>query len=375
MTEGTAEARHFGRIAVVGCGLIGGSLALAWRRAEIAGEIVGVDSQPDHLRAALELGAVDRALPLREAVGEADAVVLAVPVRQSLILLRELAGIPLAKGCLITDVGSTKREICRTAGSLLPKDVYFIGGHPMAGSEKSGIRAASPRLFENAVYVLTPREGENPEAVERARALVSATGAQVLLLDPERHDRLVAAVSHLPHVVAAQLVDQVAALEDTDPLYPVLAAGGFRDVTRVASGHPVMWRDILLTNGDELRPLLERWREQIGVILDWIDRKDGEALESFFRRAADWRDSLPVRGRGAIRPVYQCTVDVPDETGIIGRIATLLADEGIGLRNIGILESREEDIGQLILTFGDEGERDEAVSLLESRGYRVHVRL
>ncbi|MBX6394339.1 MAG: prephenate dehydrogenase [Alicyclobacillaceae bacterium] len=365
----------FRSIAVVGCGLIGGSLALAWQRAGVAKEIIGVDPRSDHLDVALQIGAVNRVMTLREAVQEADVIVLAAPVRQSLALLPEIARCSPAEGVLITDVGSTKREVCREAERVLPKTVSFVGGHPMAGSEKSGIRAASPRLFENAVYVLTPREGEDPEVIERASTLVSSTGAQVLLLDPDRHDRLVAAVSHLPHVVAAQLVTQVADLGESDPLYAVLAAGGFRDVTRVASGDPVMWRDILLTNGDQVRPLLLRWRDQIAELLEWIDGRDGESLESFFRRAADWRDALPVRGRGAIRPSFQCTVDVPDETGIIGRIATLLADEGIGLRNIGILESREEDYGQLILTFGSESERDQAAALLKSRGFSVHLRV
>ncbi|MDI3256253.1 MAG: prephenate dehydrogenase [Kyrpidia sp.] len=373
MSEAQAAAVH--RIAIVGCGLIGGSLALAWQRAGVAGEIIGVDLRMDHLEAALRIGAIDRALTLDEAIEEANVVVLAAPVGESLMLLRDIARHGLAEGTLVTDVGSTKRAICEEALAVLPKGVSFIGGHPMAGSEKSGIRSASPRLFENAVYVLTPHQDEGPDMKERARKLVAATGAQVLLMDPERHDRLVAAVSHLPHVVAAQLVLQVAELGESDPLYPVLAAGGFRDVTRVASGHPVMWRDILLTNGDRIRPLLERWQAQIHELLVWIDRRDGEALESFFRRAADWRDALPVRGRGAIRPAYQCTVDVPDEPGIIGRIATMLGEAGINLRNIGILESREEEDGQLILTFGTEMERDEALRLLESRGFTVNLRM
>jgi prephenate dehydrogenase len=362
------------RIVIIGCGLIGGSLALAWRRSGIADEIVGVDLRNDHLEDAIRLRIIDRAAPLEEAVVDADVIVLATPVQQSIRLLMELAKLPLPPNCVVTDVGSTKREVCRHALEILPAHISFIGGHPMAGSEKSGIRAASPRLFENAVYVLTPRPDEKREAVERIRTLVEATGAQVLILDPERHDRLVAAISHLPHVVAAQLVDQVADLGEEDPLYAVLAAGGFRDVTRVASGHPGLWREILLTNGDAIRPLLTEWKRRISSLVQWIEKNDGEAIETFFRKAADWRDALPVRGRGAIRPAYQCTVDVPDEPGTIGRIATLLGQHEINLRNIGILESREGDNGQLILTFADETSRNDAVHLMESSGYTVHVR-
>ncbi|ADG06418.1 prephenate dehydrogenase [Kyrpidia tusciae] len=363
------------RIAVVGCGLIGGSLALAWQRAGVAREIVGVDVSAEHLEIALEIGAIDRALPLRSAVQEADLVVLAAPVKESMALLREIAAFHPAAGTLITDVGSTKRAICREATRVLPEGVSFIGGHPMAGSEKSGIRAASPRLYENAVYVLTPTPGEKPEMIQRIRDLVQAAGAQVLILDPDHHDRLVAAVSHLPHVVAAQLVHQVAELGEDDPLYAVLAAGGFRDVTRIASGHPVMWRDILLTNGDRLRPLFERWKDQIEELLGWINRRDGEALETFFRQAARWRDALPVRGRGAIRPAFQCTVDVPDQPGIIGTVATLLGEAGINLRNIAILESREDEDGQLSLTFDTEDGRDQAARLLADHGFKVDPRM
>lgn len=365
---------EFHRIVIIGCGLIGGSLALAWRQARVAGEIIGVDRRKDHLEDALKLGAIDQAMPLEEAVKEADVIVLATPVQQATFLLKELAKLPLSSNCIVTDVGGTKRDMCNQAKELLPH-IQFIGGHPMAGSEKSGIRAASPRLFENAVYVLTPRHNERDETIERMSRLVRATGAHVLLLDPERHDRLVAAISHLPHIVAAQLVEQVADLGENDPLYAVLAAGGFRDVTRVASGHPAMWREVLLTNRDAILPLLEEWKRRISLLCQWIEQGKGDAIESFFRKAADWRDALPVRGRGAIRPTYQCTVDVPDEPGTIGRVATLLGDNTISLRNIGILESREGDNGQLILTFEDEGERNQAVSILQSIGYSVHVRI
>lgn len=361
------------RIVLVGCGLIGGSLALAWKRAGVAGEIIGVDRREDHLQEALLRGAIDRAAALEEAVCGADVVVLATPVQQSLQLLGEMAQFPLSPACIVTDVGGTKREICKRAEEVLPPSYTFIGGHPMAGSEKSGIRAASPRLFENAVYVLTPRKGERQEAVSRLKSLVETTGAQVLLLEAERHDRLVAAISHLPHVVAAQLVEQVADLGEDDPLYAVLAAGGFRDVTRIASGHPGMWREVLLTNGDLLLPLLQNWRQRFSRLEKWIQEKDGDAIETFFRRSAEWRDSLPARGRGALRPVFSCMVDVPDEPGTIGRIATLLGEHAINLRNIGILESREGDNGQLQLTFAEEQARKEAMVLLAEKGYSVHI--
>jgi prephenate dehydrogenase len=368
------KIQKFQRIVVVGCGLIGGSLALSWRRAGVAAEIVGVDRRPDHLEEALKRQVIDRAASLEEAVTEADVIVLATPVQQSIFLLQELAKLPLPSACIVTDVGSTKREVCRQAREILPRHIPFIGGHPMAGSEKSGIRAATPRLFENAVYVLTPQADERTEAVTQIRALVECTGAQVLLLDPERHDRLVAAISHLPHIVAAQLVDQVADLGVEDPLYAVLAAGGFRDVTRVASGHPGLWTEILLTNGDAIRPLLLEWTHRLSLLNQWLEKKDGQAIESFFRKAADWRDALPVRGRGAIRPAFQCTVDVPDEPGTIGKVASLLGEHQINLRNIGILESREGDNGQLILTFADEQSRSDATRLLESAGYTVDLR-
>ncbi|GAX89745.1 prephenate dehydrogenase [Effusibacillus lacus] len=366
---------HFNKIVIVGCGLIGGSLAMAFRSHGMVNRIVGVDIDTHGLDKALTMGIIDEAADsLENAVLMADLVVLAVPVQQTIRQLELLAGLPLKRGCIITDVSSTKKEICGFANKCLPKDTVFVGGHPMAGSEKTGITAASPRLFENAVYILTPGTSSDTIAVDKLRQTFEQIRAQVLVMDPAQHDQVVAAISHIPHVVAALLVDQVADLGQNNPLYSRLAAGGFRDVTRIASGSPVMWRDILLTNREPILQLLRDWVRRTKEVANWLEEANPQDIETFFTRTREWRDSLPAKAKGAARIYYEMTIDVEDKPGIIGKVATILGEHGINLRNIGILENREEVNGQLLLSFSSYQDQAEAMHLLLGHGYKVHVR-
>ncbi|WP_018133257.1 prephenate dehydrogenase [Effusibacillus pohliae] len=365
----------YNKIVIVGCGLIGGSLALAFRSHGMVKRIAGVDVDAAGLQKAFALGVIDEAFEnLEDAVRDADLIVLAVPVLQTIRQLERLAALPLQKGCIITDVSSTKREICEYARTHLPEGVTFIGGHPMAGSEKSGVAASTPRLFENAAYILTPDAACDPLAVDKLRRTFEQIRARVLMMDAAEHDRIVAAVSHIPHVVAALLVDQVADLGQDNPLYSRLAAGGFRDVTRIASGSPVMWRDILLTNREPVLDLLKDWLRRTSQIVELLEAGDAGEIESFFVRTRDWRDALPAKAKGVATHYYEMTIDVEDKPGIIGHVASLLGQHQINLRNIGILENREEVNGQLLLSFASYQEQEEALRLLQGHGYKVHVR-
>ena len=366
----------FHKAVVVGCGLIGGSLALAMRQHQCVQYLVGVDADPASRELAVELGVVDFSYStLAEAVAGADLIIFATPVRNTLTLLRELAILPLLPGCIITDVGSTKSEVCQVASDLLPPSVHFIGGHPMAGSEKSGVKAANERLFDNAVFVLSPLEDTRDDVVQKMVAMVEQIQAQPLVLEADLHDRIVAAISHVPHIIAAQLVDQVAHLSkhtERGELYTKLAAGGFRSVTRIASGSATMWRDIVLSNREPIRELMTGWLQSTDQILAMLDEEDGSQIHQFFQEAAEWRDALPVNQRGAVRSIYEVSIDVVDEPGVIGRIATLIGLHGINLYGVALIESREDDYGQILLSFRARKDMEAAAHVLLINGFQVY---
>jgi prephenate dehydrogenase len=369
---------RFEKAVIVGCGLIGGSLALTLREHDCVERLVAVDPDPTARDLAVQLGVVDIAFAdLAEAVEDADLIVFATPVRQTCAMLRELAALPLLPGCIISDVGSTKEQVCAEAQRVLPSSVHFIGGHPMAGSEKSGVRAASVRLFENAIYVLTPFADTDAEVLGKLSVTLERIKAQVLVLTPQIHDRVVAAISHVPHIIAAQLVDQVAQLSsqaEDGALYVQLAAGGFRDVTRIASGNPQMWRDIVLSNKATIRDLLSQWKDNVEHFLNLLEQESGEDVELFFQKAAQFRDALPAKSRGAVRSVYEISLDVDDRPGVIGSIATLMGMHEINLTSVRLIESREEDNGQLLITFSSKADMDAGARVLLINGFRVYYR-
>lgn len=372
--------RIFSRMCLIGCGLIGGSLALALRKAEVVRSVVGVDVNENHLSVALKRGAItESAASLDDGLRGADLVVIAAPIPNIIELIAEIGEKEdlLAPDAIVTDTGSAKEAIMEAARTAFSR-AAFIGGHPMAGSEKSGIGAAHADLMENAIYVLTPPAGipdRSNQAVESLQRALHAVGARVKILAPDRHDRVVAAISHVPHVIATTLVNQVASKSDGEFLYAELAAGGFRDITRIASSEPELWRDIVLANPNHIEALLDEWFDALSVWRKSIADGDASRIARLFHEARTFRDALPVKATGAIRAVYSLIVSVPDEPGVIGRIASLLGDHGISLRNIGILESREEDDGQLLLQFDTSAFSERALEILCDHGYAADDRI
>jgi prephenate dehydrogenase len=253
------------------------------------------------------------------------------------------------------------------------RNAYFIGGHPMAGSERSGVKAASALLFENAYYVLSPAEGVPEEAYSSLERLLKYTSAHVVRVQPDMHDDIVGAISHLPHIIAAALVNQVRKHNDENPLYRTLAAGGFRDITRIASSDPVVWRDILLSNREVLLGLLEEWNGQIERFTHLLRIQDGEGIADEFLTAGHFRSELPERRKGVIVSTFDLYIDVPDTPGIIGRIAMELGNHSINLSNMQIIESREDVPGIMRLSFRQEQDWERAKTLLDSMGYKVVV--
>ncbi len=360
------------KIAVYGVGLIGGSLALCFKgRSGLY--VVGHSDNPQSVEKYLRRGVVDHATTsFAEAAQDADFIFLCVPVSRIEPYLRRLAELPLKPGCIITDVGSTKQSVAACARQLrFASGVHFIGGHPMAGSERSGVEAATADLFENAFYVLTPERTTPPEVYRRLSDLLEYTRAKIVSIDAELHDDIVGAISHLPHIIAVELVNLVAEHNRSNDLYQRLAAGGFRDITRIASSDPLLWRDILLNNREVLLRLLEQWNGQIAEFIALLKNGDGDGIVSRFRSANAFRSQIPERTKGMIAPQFDIYVDVPDHPGIIGQIATLLGKRNINLSNIQIIESREDVPGVLRLSFRNAADMESAMDALEQNGYNV----
>jgi len=278
------------QLSIVGVGLLGGSVAKAARSGGLARRIVGVGRDPERLRPAVDDGTLDTAVTDLEAgVREADVILLAAPVLAIEGLLERVWG-AAANGALITDVGSTKRNIVRAAERLAAtRPLGFVGSHPLAGSEQAGYRVARADLFRGATVVVTPTEKTELAALKTTTELWEALGARVTSLDPETHDRTVAAISHLPHLIACALVDGAGRVE---PGALELAARGFRDTTRIAGGDPDMWTEIFLANRDALTAGIEAFRQALGDLQRVIDSGRADALRAELARIKAIREQL-----------------------------------------------------------------------------------
>ncbi|HSB68131.1 MAG TPA: prephenate dehydrogenase/arogenate dehydrogenase family protein [Candidatus Methylomirabilis sp.] len=300
MTNSKFEIRNsksapplFREMAIIGVGLIGGSLGLAARKAGLVESVVGVSRDPLNRQAALDRGLVDRATAdLGEALRRADLAVLAVPVHAITALLPEVARRGNG-GCLVTDVGSVKGSILLAGDAAFP-DGRFVAGHPIAGREKSGPAAARADLFEQANWILTPSPRTRPEAADRVAALWRGVGATVVTMEAARHDEIFATVSHLPHLVAYALMDAVLGMEDGGERLR-FSAGGLRDFTRVAGSDPIMWRDIFLMNRDPLLRVLHEYQAALAQLEHAIRTGDGEGLVARLSRARVAREEIAHR--------------------------------------------------------------------------------
>jgi prephenate dehydrogenase len=351
------------RVSIIGLGLMGGSLGLALKRSFPTIEIVGVDREEKIVQRAVERGAIDRGfLNFEEAFPKADLIVLATPVNAILELLPTLPDL-IDPDTLVTDLGSTKARICRTAEEYLPD--RFIGGHPMAGSERQGIEAADPFLFENALYVLTPLQASQ-ERIPHLSTFLEELGARILCLDPQLHDQIVAYVSHLPQLLAVALTELVGQQNEENSLYRELAAGGFRDMTRIAASPYSIWKDILRDNAPQIGHVLDALIEQL---LSMRGELTSAVLEERFRRAAAFRTAIPLRSKGFLKPLHRIAISVPDQPGTLARLTTVLAQSTINIKDIELLKVRENVGGTFHLHFETRAEAERAVQLLQNIGY------
>ncbi|MFD2704452.1 prephenate dehydrogenase [Salibacterium lacus] len=360
-------------ICVVGMGLIGGSIALSIKN-EHDVHITGVDIDENQLRLARSLGVIDEdTTDISTAAADAELIILAVPVTKTEVMIEQLLGIPLRQGAIVTDVGSTKKRIVEKADMLHEKGVEFVGGHPMAGSHKSGVQAAKAHLFENAFYVLTPVQGTSASTIVQLQDWLKGTRAQFLELTADQHDELAGLISHFPHIIAAGLVQQVKNTHKDDSLVTRMAAGGFRDITRIASASPVMWRDILLHNKQVMLDLMNQWKAQMESVEAMLEEEDSDGILEYFGSAKSFRDGLPAKEQGVLPSHYDLFVDVPDHPGVISDVTGMLAESGISIINIRIIETREDIMGVLQLTFRSDQERLEGKNRLEQAFYETYI--
>ena len=362
------------RISILGTGLIGGSLGLAWKERRPDCTIRGHD-QPEILDVAEERGAIDeKAADPVTAVENADLVVLATPLASILKLLDTIAD-HVPEGAFVTDVGSVKQPVLEQAQDVLPDHVHFLGGHPMAGAEQGGIEHADPLLFENAVYALCPPNPDHEKALNDFGPivdLVEATGARPLPLSPERHDRLVAAVSHLPQLLAVALVNTVAESDDATTIANLpleLAGGGFRDMTRIASSPFKMWRDVLVGNEGAIHDALSQFRRTLRGLRNRLIEGDLDGLKAAFNDAQQARETIPGDAKGFLNPLAEVYVRASDEPGVIHNLTGHLVDADLNVKDIELQTVREGTGGTFRLAFANGTDADTAVDVLTDADY------
>ena len=356
------------KIVISGLGLMGGSLAMAVRQNRPEIHISGYDKSAVTAEAK-RMGIIDEALkdwPV-SCVG-ADIVFLCTPLKiigQHIEALHNVVD----KETIVTDTGSTKSEIAR----LVQKTGFsgtYIGGHPMTGAEKSGLKASNPLLYENAIYILTNINRDNKTLVEeKLYPLLQSIKARTLLLDAAAHDRIMAAISHLPQILAVALVNLIGRKENDQLPYLELAAGGFRDLTRIASSPFDIWSDIIQSNKENIGRVL---KDFIAILQQ--SELNLSNLQTEFEQANAFRSRLPKKNKGFLSPLVDILVYVTDQVGVISKISNALADKGIDIRDIELLKIREKEGGVFRLSFASMREAETAVEVLNSVNFRAYIR-
>ena len=354
----------------IGFGLIGGSIAKGIRRAMPDARIMAYMRTRSKLEQAQKDGVVDVILDgVGEPLRECDIIFLCTPVEYNARYLTSIRPF-LKPGAILTDVGSTKTNIHEVV-TQLQMESCFVGGHPMAGSEKTGYEHATDHLLENAYYIITPTAQSTQTDIDRMIVTAKLIGSIPIVLDYREHDRIVAAISHLPHLIASSLVNLVKDSDNRQMMMKRLAAGGFKDITRIASSSPEMWEQICMTNTSNIVDMMEDYVASLQTILSELRSQNGEAIRELFDTSRTYRNSISDAVRGSVTPEYSFTVDVVDEPGAISTLAVILSARGISISNIGINHNREHGEGALKITFYDEAAMDAAWAQLKKYNYEL----
>lgn len=364
-------------VGFIGFGLIGGSIARRLKELNPKNKLIAYNYRKDKISSGLKEAQNDDVLDfittdLKSDFSCCDLIFLCGPVLSNITYLTLLKDI-IKPDCLITDVGSVKSNI-HEAASELGLNRQFIGGHPMTGSEKTGYENSNSRLLENAYYILTPTQDSLEKDVSFLFDLVKELGSIPLILDYKEHDDVTAAISHVPHIIASALVNMVKANDNTDEKMRTLAAGGFKDITRIASSSATMWQNICLTNTKSIRHFLNEYIHTLQEVDKSLSDFNENFLFDFFDSACEYRDSIPGSSNGFLKKIYEIYLDIIDEAGAIATIATLLATNLISIKNIGIIHNREFEQGVLRIEFYEEEAQIEAALLLKKYSYVVYER-
>ena len=355
----------------VGLGLIGGSIARNLKKNDPECTIMALSHTRATCEKALQAHLIDIILDdCRDVrLSKCDMVFLCAPAEKNIALLSDLKQV-LGENCLLTDVASVKTPV-HEAVSRLGLAGQFIGGHPMTGSEKSGIDNSTDHLFENAYYIITPTDEVPPERVEQFREFTLSLRAIPLILDPQEHDFITAAISHLPHVIASTLVNTVHDLDSSREYMRHIAAGGFRDLTRIASSSPAMWESICLENSGNISKVMDAFLDRLIEARDRMCQGDGGYINNMFARSRDYRDSFSFASPGPVKRSFRIYCDVIDESGAIATVATILAVNAISIRNISIIHNRLYEQGALAIEFYEKESMEKSVALLRHHRYTV----
>ena len=358
-------------IGFIGLGLIGGSLARSLKKDNPSRRICAYTRSQDDAQAALSGGVIDIICSSERdpAFSECGIIFLCTPVTTNLHVMESLKDV-LSPDTLLTDVGSVKTGIHEQAEKL-GLSRQFIGGHPMTGSEKSGFASGSDHLFENAYYILTPTKEVPREWLEELLDVVLSLRALPLILTCAEHDYITAAISHLPHVIASALVNTVHNLDDSKKHMKIMAAGGFKDITRIASSSPEMWEQICVDNHENIARVMDEFISQMEAARENMCAGRGASINRMFALSRDYRDSFPSYGPGMLPKSWAIYCDIIDESGAIATIATLLAVSGINIKNIGIVHNREFEEGVLRIEFYEEEPAKKAAGILRHHRYEV----
>ena len=363
-------------IYIAGLGLIGASMALGIKRDHPDYEILGYNRSQASRDIALERGMIDRATDNFASFAPlADVIILTLPIKQTIAFLQELATLRLKEGVIISDAGSTKSAIVATAEKCFAdKPVRFVGAHPMAGSHKTGAASADVNLFENAYYIFTPSSLTTQDTLEEMKGLLSGLHARFIEIDATEHDRVTSQISHFPHILASGLMEQTASYAEEHEMARRFAAGGFRDMTRIAESEPGMWTSILLSNRETIIERIEDFKGRLDEIEQAISKGDENQIWNFFNQAREQRQAMEIHKRGGVDSSFDLYVDVPDEENVILRILELL--RGTSLVNIHINEENREDVhGILQISFKNAQDLQRAEQVItENTDYTVVIK-
>ncbi|PXV95393.1 prephenate dehydrogenase [Lachnotalea glycerini] len=361
------------QVGFIGLGLIGGSVAKAIKAKYPNTKITAYDPNTKSIHFARQEGVVDTiAASIDDAFSCCDFIFLCAPVSYNITYLTSLKAV-IKPECILTDVGSVKTSIHEKVIELELEE-NFIGGHPMAGSEKTGYENSVSHLIENAYYVLTPSSKISEDKIMHYIDYVETLGSIPIVLDYKEHDYVTAAISHLPHIIASSLVNFVEKKDSSEKIMKNMAAGGFKDITRIASSSPTMWQQICLTNKENISLLLNDYIEELSHFKDLIDSACENDLYHIFDDAREYRNSIANSSLGPIKKIYELYCDIIDEAGGIATIATILASNNISIKNIGIIHNREFVEGALRIEFYDEDSSKRAFALLVKYSYHIYER-